>query len=92
MQNKIKTLIAIFILMLVIGYFSNREYNDARSLLPARSNNSVQSSDPYAGTTRSHQFQNEYEEAKRNAPSSPLPLGLILPSGETVAERFGLNE
>ena len=48
------------------------------------------SSDPYAGTTRSHKFQQEYEEAERNAPIG-LPLGLPLPSGETLGERLGIE-
>ena len=39
------------------------------------------------GTTRSAQYQREWEEAYDRAPPT-LPSGLVLPSGETVEERI----
>jgi uncharacterized protein YraI len=42
--------------------------------------------EPGMGTTRSAQYQREWEEAYDRAPPT-LPSGLVLPSGETVEER-----
>ena len=42
--------------------------------------------EPGMGTTRSAQYQREWEEAYDRAPPV-LPSGLVLPSGETVEER-----
>jgi len=42
--------------------------------------------EPGEGTTRSHKFQQEWEEAYDRAPPV-LPSGLVLPGGETVEER-----
>jgi uncharacterized protein YraI len=56
-----------------------QEINDQKAVLFSTSYN--------MGTTRSAQYQREWEEAYDRAPPV-IPSGLVLPSGETVQERI----
>ena len=70
-----------FLAMLAIGYITSQSGSKKPSM-------SIQPKEPGYGTTRSHTFQREYEEAVSEYDSkySGLPPGLVLPNGMTVQE------
>jgi hypothetical protein len=64
-----------------------------QTLFPPATIESTEHRCDWCGTTRCTKFQDDYEKARANyiATHSTLPLDLVLPGGQTVAERFGLS-